>query len=251
MCSRPAIGWQFRLLYEADVNETRAMAFERSFFLGMALIVVLGVVLGFRFTINQNLIHPDWPRPWILWIHGVLFATWILLFLVQTYLVRNRNMAGHRSLGAWGIGVGAAIPVVGIAVSVVMARTRAQHGEADAAGFLPIGFMDMLTFAVAFGLGAILRRNREAHRRLMFVATCALAAAGLLRVFQPMLPGMYSGSLGASVLIMVGMARDLLVDRRIHPVYLMALPLYVIGEGIAIYLNSSPGWLAVGNTFIR
>jgi len=195
---------------------------ERSFFFFMAMLAALAVLLGFRITVDENLIHPDWPRPLLLWIHALVFTSWILLFIAQTTLVRNRQVKWHRRLGMWTIAVGIAIPFVGVATSLVMAHRRAQHGEADAAGFLLVGLFDMLTFALLFGLAATLRMKRELHRRLMFIATCTLTNAAFIRLLPPLVFGMNSGYLGADLLILLGVARDLFVDRRVHPVYLVA-----------------------------
>jgi hypothetical protein len=43
--------------------------------------------------------------------------------------------------------------------------------------------------------------------------------------------------------ILFGVARDLIVDRRIHKVYLIALPLMVIFRAWLIYLwRAAPAW---------
>jgi hypothetical protein len=43
--------------------------------------------------------------------------------------------------------------------------------------------------------------------------------------------------------ILLGVGRDLLVDRRLHSVYRYALPLLIIGQGLALYLYlGAPTW---------
>ncbi len=231
--------------------ESAMRSWDHSFFFVVAILVSTVIVFGFRTTIGDNLIHPDWPRPPLLWIHAALFASWIPLFVAQTGLIRFGHVRWHRCLGMWTLAIGVAIPIVGIVATLLMAHLRAQRGAADAAGFMPIGLADMFSFALAFGAGVLARKQREVHRRLMFLATCALAAAGFLRLLQPVLPGPYSGFLGASALILLAMARDLLVDRRVHPVYMVALPLYVSLEAAAVHISTDPGWLRMGNTLIH
>ena len=231
--------------------DTARRSWDRSFFLVMAMLAMVAIVLGFRTTIDENLIHPDWPRPLLLWIHAALFAAWIPLFVAQTALIRFRQVLWHRRVGAWALIVGIAIPILGLAATLIMAHLRALRGEADAAGFLPIGVTDMLAFALAFGLAARFRAKRELHRRLMFIATCVLAAAGFLRLLQPILPGPYPGFLGAAVLMLLGVARDLFVDRRVHAIYVVALPLYVVAETAAVHLSTDPSWLRLGSELIR
>jgi hypothetical protein len=36
--------------------------------------------------------------------------------------------------------------------------------------------------------------------------------------------------------MVLGVARDLLVDRRVHKVYLYALPLLIVGQSLAVYM---------------
>src|SRR5579862_8762936 len=87
------------------------------FYFVMALLIALAVPLGFSFTVNDNLfhpIHPAIPRPAILYVHGSLFVAWVALFVVQTGLVRSRNVQLHRRVGAWGVALGIAMIVVGI-----------------------------------------------------------------------------------------------------------------------------------------
>ena len=173
------------------------------------------------------------------------------MFVAETTFISPGDVPLHRRLGEWSLVVGAAIPVAGVAVSVVMARLRLQHEEADATSFRPVGIADMLSIGLAFGFGMAMRSQRETHCRLMFVATCTLAAAGFLQILQPRLPGMYAGSMCASLLMLVGAARDVVVDRRVHKVLLLALPIYAALEGSAIYLNSDPDWLPIGNMLVQ
>jgi hypothetical protein len=47
--------------------------------------------------------------------------------------------------------------------------------------------------------------------------------------------------------MLLGVARDLLVDRRVHKVYLYGIPAVVIGQNLAIYLwRGAPGWWVSG-----
>jgi len=43
--------------------------------------------------------------------------------------------------------------------------------------------------------------------------------------------------------MLLGVARDLLVDKRVHRAYLYALPVLLVGQNVAIYLwRNPPGW---------
>ena len=63
----------------------------------------------------------------------------------------------------------------------------------------------------------------------MLLATCALSAAGLGRI--PILPpGTFYA--GVDFLIVLGVIRDLIVNRRIHSVYKVGLPLFAAGQAL-------------------
>jgi len=48
---------------------------------------------------------------------------------------------------------------------------------------------------------------------------------------------------GLDLLIVLGMTRDLIVDRRIHRVYLYALPVLIVGQILSVYIwKVNPGW---------
>jgi hypothetical protein len=45
------------------------------------------------------------------------------------------------------------------------------------------------------------------------------------------------------LLILLGVARDLYVDKRVHKVYLYALPLLIVGQSLSLYMwRHNPAW---------
>jgi hypothetical protein len=125
--------------------------------------------------------------------------------------------------------LGASIPVVGIATTISMGRLRLHDGRPDTPQFLIIPFFDMVAFTVAFGLASYWRKKPEVHRRLSLVATCLLTAAAFGRFPTTLIPH-YWFYAGVDVLIFLGAVRDLIVTKRIHPVYVFALPLLALGQ---------------------
>lgn len=207
----------------------------------MSLLVTAVVVYGFSHTVDQNLIHATPPRPWILWAHGIVFSGWLAFFIFQSALVRTHNVKLHRKTGWFGAAMGALIPVLGISTALVMDRFNfALFHAAKAKLFFSVQSWDMIAFMIPFWLAVIWRRKPEYHRRLVLVATCALTAAGFGRF--PLLPiwGFYAG---VDALILLGVARDLIVNRRIHVVYRYALPVFVVGQIVAVQLwTRHPEW---------
>lgn len=214
-----------------------------SFFLAMSAAIAVIVIYGFSHTIGDNLLHPSFPRPWVLYAHALVASTWVPLLIAQTALVRFRRVGIHRALGRWGLVHGALIPIFGIAAAVAMAKVRLAHGDADAAASFPIPVNDMLAFTTAFVLGVCWRRRPEFHRRLMFLATCTLTAAAFGRI-----PALGQGEwfyVGVDALVLAGAGRDLVVTGKVHPVYRYGLPAIIILQLITAYIRWTPGWLAM------
>lgn len=218
--------------------------YERWFFWLAGILILAVVVLGFSRTIGENLLHPDIPRPAILAVHAVLTIAWILLFLAQASLVRTRQIRWHRRLGAVGAVLGTALPVVGVATALVMARWRTAHGSTSNHAFLAVPLTDMIQFAALFGTAIALRTQPDLHRRLMFLATCILTVAAFGRFPQGWWPdnGYY---LGVDLIIALAIARDLIARGRPNIVYVVAVPLILIVQGCALYaaLKAPPWWL--------
>lgn len=218
----------------------------------MSLLVVVPIAYGFSFTVAKNLIHPAVPRPRMLYLHAVVFTGWLVFFVVQTALVATRRVKWHRRAGWFGAALGLAIVTVGVSTAVTMGRfdTAALHAT-DAEATLIIPLFDMLCFSCAFAFGIVWRRSPEWHRRLMLIATCALTAAGFGRFPGWLLPSVFFYG-GVDALILLGVARDLIVDRRVHPVYRAALPALIAGQAIVTYtaFHGSAWWVRIAHAML-
>lgn len=221
--------------------KTIQFGLHRHFYFGMSLLICLVVAIGFGPRLDKKLLHPATPVPAILYWHAVVFPGWVVLFVMQSALARTGNANLHRRLGPIGAGLGAILPILGIATAFVLQKSNGMQ-DAD----VSVSINDMLTFAIAFWLAIYWRRRVEMHRRLMFIATCSLTAAAFARFphdFAPF-PWMY---VYLDLLILMGMLRDLVVDRRFHQVYLYGMPAVMLGQVVAVSLAvlSPPIWLAI------
>jgi hypothetical protein len=87
-------------------EENQAKGFvNRYFYFSMSLLFATLVVWGFSRTVNANLFHAAPPRPFLLWIYGSAFASWVAFFIAQFKLVRVRKVGWHRFLGWFGAGL--------------------------------------------------------------------------------------------------------------------------------------------------
>jgi hypothetical protein len=216
---------------------------DRYFYFFMSLLIAVVVAYGFSRTVSQRLFHPTPPRPLLLYFHAAVFTGWVAFFIFQSALVRVRKVQWHRLTGWFGVALGTAIPILGISTSVVMGRFNvAMLHQQDSVGFLMVPLWDITCFAAAFGLAVYWRKKPEYHRRLVLIASCALTAAAFGRFPEHILPPIVFYA-GVDALILLGVVRDLIVNRRIHKVYRYALPLLIFGQVFVMHtIITSPAW---------
>lgn len=226
----------------------------RYFYFFMSLLVAAVVIYGFSHTVDPYLIHAAPPRPRLLWVHAALFSAWVAFFILQSGLVRTRNVGVHRRLGWFGVGLAVAMTVVGFATAIVMRRFDLRLDPADAAGpgFLIVPFWDITCFTVFFWLAVNWRKKPELHRRLMLIATCALTSAAWGRVPNQAFAFVWFYS-GVDGLILLGVLRDLIVTKTVNKVYWYALPALAVGQVFVMrtLLTGAPWWTRIANAILR
>jgi hypothetical protein len=225
---------------------------DRYFYFAMSLFVAAIVVWGFSHSVNANLLHAAVPRPFLLWIHAAVFSGWVVFFIFQSTLIRTHRVRWHRTAGWFGAALGTSMVFLGTATAIVMRRfDTVQLHLPGADAFLIIPFFDMAAFAVCFGLAVYWRRKPELHRRLIFIATCGLLNAAFGRI-----DFLFNHDLTFCCLdgvILLGVARDLLVNRRIQPVYRIALPVLVVAQAFVIhtYRSGSWWWVSIAHAILQ
>ncbi|PRC94846.1 hypothetical protein S2091_0041 [Solimicrobium silvestre] len=213
--------------------------FDQFFYFRMALLLAAIVIYGFSHTVDGSLIHPINPPPAIFYVHASVFASWVVLLIVQTGLARSNNVALHRRLGWFGIFLGGVIPVLGVSTAITSQQEATSHL------FFAISLNDMILFTIAFWLAIYWRKKPEYHKRLMLIATCCLMGAAIARF--PEVPGIPWAYGGVDLLILLGALRDVVVSRKVHVVFRYALPCVIAGQVFALYLatDPSPVWAAL------
>jgi FtsH-binding integral membrane protein len=217
---------------------------DRYFYFAMSLASAAAVVAGFSQTIDDQLLHPAIAPPPILWVHGLTFSAWIMIFILQSALVRTRHVKWHRTIGWLAAAVALIMVPLGLATAIAMVHfeTYSLHMPHRYA-FLAVPFFDIGTFGLCMALAIYWRKNPEFHRRLVFFATCALLVAAFARMDHAFARHHNLSYLGADLMLALGIGRDLLVNRSIHTVYRIGVPLYCIAQFGVIYLAAiGPDW---------
>ncbi len=247
--------WQLVQTLEVSNPHTLkpARLLDRYFYFFMSLLIAATVTYGFSQTVEQSLLHAVPSRPFLLYVHGVIFSGWVAFYFFQSLLVRTRNVRLHRTMGWLGVALGSAVFLVGIWTAIVMSRFRIVHFHGrGAVQNLGLSFYDIGAFGVAFALAIVWRKRPEYHRRLILVATCALTSAAFGRFPVHLMPR-HGFFIGVDLLVVLGVMRDLIVNRRIHRVYAIALPAFVLCQIAVMYvlLSPAPYWTKIANAILR
>ena len=228
-------------------SPSRASA-ERRFFTGMALAILATVIVGFSRSFFLRPLFPDWPSPTetIFYVHGAVFAAWIVLFVAQASLVAGGHTKLHRRIGPYSAAVAIAMVVLGTLAALIAARRATGFVQVPVPPlqFLAIPIFDMILFATFVWLAIAQRRDPQTHKRWMLLATVNLVTAAIARW-----PGVFAlGPLaffGLTDLFVVALAIwDFRARGRLHPVTLWGGLLIIVSQPLRLVVSSTQGWLA-------
>ena len=230
---------------------------DRAFYTGMAVLLALTVFAGFARTFYLRAffqvptISGAGQLTPLVQIHGAVFTAWVVLFIVQTALIKSRRVALHRRLGVAGMILAAIMVVVGLRTAFAAAARGSAPPGLDPLAFMIVPFTDMVLFTVFVTGAFVKRRDREAHKRLMLLAYVSIITAAIARI-----PGLISlGPLAAFslslVFVVLGIAYDRYSRRRIHPAYLWGGALILASVPGRLALSNTDGWRAFAELLIR
>jgi hypothetical protein len=220
---------------------------KRYFFVAMAALVILTAFAGFApsFYLRSSF-HPDHELSLLLHIHGLVFSTWLIMFLVQTLLIAKSSRILHQRLGWFTVGV-AALMLLLVAAATVEQMRRGLPIE-EAAGDISLNSFGAIMFGVPL-IGAIYYRKRpDWHKRLMLCATLGLLGAPLLRlIFRntslDFPAAVLLGAVIADLFFLPCFAYDLWTRGRIHRAYVYVLALFMVSQFFMLRVLSWAPWL--------
>src|SRR6186997_2677180 len=156
---------------------------ERWFYLSMSIAAVITVFAGFAPTYYLRPYFNTSPLMPLLHLHGMVFTSWLALFMVQTTLVAAHRTDIHRRLGILGGVIAALMIVIGPTTAVIRANQGATPiPDVSPLSFLVIPLGDMFVFAILISAGFYFRRRSDVHKRLMMLATISILGAAIARL---------------------------------------------------------------------
>lgn len=231
---------------------------DRLFYGGIAIAMGLTVLGGFART-YYGPITIGGPRatlsggPWtaVVHAHAATFTAWVLLFIVQTALVASRRVAVHRRLGIAGAILAAAMVVAGGLTAIEGAARGGAPPGGDPLAFLVVPLFDLVLFSGFIIAALTLRRNKEAHKRLMLLAYVSIIAAATARLpgVLPLGPPAFFGM--ALMFVVAGVIYDFVSRGRVHPVYKWGGTLLLISVPLRLAVSSTPMWRSFAEWLVR
>jgi uncharacterized membrane protein YozB (DUF420 family) len=209
------------------------------YYLGFAIVGIIVTVLGFIPTYFQPLTEAK-SFALIYHMHGFFCASWLILFLVQTALINQRNARLHQKLGFLGVFVALGVMVTLQRVGFVTASREIETSTGFGANTFLGTVLDSLTFAGLVVTAIFLRKRIESHRRLMLLATMLLLWVSWvrLRYYFPPFPGNFEVfGFGLAMLpIPTFWIIEWRLSGQVHPVMIKAGVLVIFEQGIQVIM---------------
>ena len=232
-------------------------AYDRAFYTSMSVVMAVTVFAGFARTY--------YLRGWagsattfsgvttltpLLEAHGALFSAWVLLFIAQTALVAGRRVSLHRKLGVAGVALAAAMIVAGIKVAIAAAARGSAPPGIDPLAFLVVPLFDIALFAGFVTAAVGMRRNNEAHKRLMLLAYVSIITAAVARLpgIMVMGPPVFFGL--SFLFVVAGIVYDKVSRGRVHPVYVWGGGLLFLSVPLRLAISGTSAWRAFAGVLV-
>jgi hypothetical protein len=236
----------------SPVSQRRSFV-ERWYFTGMALAMIAVCLAAFLPSLTHAAGRRA-PLSLLAAAHGIVFFSWLLIFLVQSRLVATRQVGWHKRLGLASIFVLAMMIPLAYMTTIAMVRRGfdlsgdlSVEAGSDVVHDSVFPFFNTLIFAVLV-IGALAYRRRpEIHKRLMLFANIELMPAPLAHFIghNPTLahlPGAIV-MIPISMFVVAAVGRAWLVAGRVHLLtWGLAILRLVDGSLEAGPIGSSAAW---------
>jgi hypothetical protein len=241
---------------------------SRQFYVRMAYACAFIAFAGFTPTYWAPVATGTFDGPPLLHVHGLLFFSWTILFVVQTRLAAAGRYERHRMLGLAGISLATAMLFAGMIVSIQSIDNGVgQSFERQARGFSIVPISIILFFAAMVGAAVANVRRPEVHMRLMLMASITLLPPAIARVFfllfapagaprpgtgaPPPVELSVVPSLVSDILLVVAIVHDWRTRGRPHPVYLIAGAAMIAVQAMRVPFSYTPAWHWITSWLLR
>jgi hypothetical protein len=235
----------------ASVNIARptqrdVVASERRFFFAMAIAIAATVIFGF--TLNAARMHWTFLElPVQVHLHAAAFLAWIMLYVVQNWLIVRGSITRHRQLGVLGAVIAGSIVLLGIVTTVAAVEQHRVPPFFSPGVFLVLDVLGIVGFSILTAWAIALRKQPAWHKRLMLCGTILVMSPALGRILPMPLLGKFAPLavfVSMAAYVVAGMIFDLRMRGRIHPAYYW-------GGGVLVVTNAFVGPLGFSPPVLR
>lgn len=227
-----------------DAAERRA--FERRFFLAIAILFPITVLIGFgpTYYLKGFFVSPPIPST-LVHLHGLAMSAWIVLFATQVYLIRSTRIKVHQRLGIASTALAVAIFFLGMITGIASAKRGGGVPGIPPLEFLIVPFGDVIVFAILFGAAVYYRRNAPNHKRLILLTILNFLPPALGRF-----PFEFTASLGPlwfygvpDLLAIVFVVVDTWRNKKLNKVFLAGTIFLIVSHWLRLAIAPTPMWV--------
>jgi hypothetical protein len=207
----------------------------------MPLIVLIGFAR--TYYLKGILNGPALPSL-LVHVHGAVMTSWVILFVVQIWLVASRRTKVHQRLGTIGALLALLVLIVGV-ITAVSAAARGSSPGPPPLQFLVVPLGDMFLFAIFVGAALYFRRRLDIHKRLMLIGAVNLLTAAIARIpLNFILTGGPLVFFGLTDLCLVAFVLfDTIKHRKLHPVFLWGTLVFIASQPLRLLLAGTGAWM--------
>ena len=186
------------------------------YFTTMSLLMLAVVIIGFAPSyFLKGAVFAHLPSV-LVHLHGAVFSSWIILFVVQSCLVSAGNIRLHRKLGLLGAVLAGLMVILGVLAPFgTLRRGAVLPSFFTPASFLIGNILGIIFFGIYVAIAIWQRNNPPVHKRLLLMANVMLMSPALGRMQFPIIThhlfliGVIPLAMVASILVF-----DLVTKRR-------------------------------------
>ncbi len=213
---------------------------RRVAYMALSLLMALIAIVGFWPRYFGPLVLGTLVQPLLIHLHATVFTGWLVLFFLQVYFAATKRLQLHMRIGRVGIWYAGLLILVGLTTGVLRSA-GSPSGRAEQLLFASIA--DMVMFAGFFGAAIWYRKKPKLHRPAMVVAATSLLVAAMGVTRMTFLPP--SAPLRLTIWampILIAMAVEFRQTRRVHPIYLVGLMVFVVRRYSGPFVIPTAEW---------
>jgi len=215
----------------------------------------LVIVIGFARTYYLRFLVDQPPMTVAVHIHGILSTLWLVLHFTQAKLIAAKDYALHRRLGILAAVIGTVMFVQGGEMAIQAAANGHAPPGRDPVQFLAVSLGGATLFGGFMTTALLLRRRREWHQRMMFLASCVLIlpAVGRLQfVFDQFgIPRRVGPLLVTVAFIVWPMVNDWRKRGSVHLAWWIGGAVLLGSVPFRVWLGGTESWIGFAHGLIR